>query len=507
MADEPLVIRGINWRETLPFTHLFRTFRIAVHPSKLALALALLLLLYIGGRVMDGVWPGAHMAAPNEISRYEQAWRHGMTWTPPPVPREQRRGVFITFFNYEVQQVNNVIMGVLNFNWLGTGGMPFDVRGLEEFGMRVRPGDLPRPGVFPALVNFLVTGPAWLVRYHPVFFVIFAAWFLLVWSVLGGAIARIAAVHVARDEKMSVRSAVTFSVSKVLSFLFAPLIPLVIVLVLGVVIAIGGLLLYIPWAGPVVVGLIYFLALLAGFIMALVLVGTVGGLNLMFPTIAVEGSDSFDAISRSFSYIFARPWRMIWYTIVALFYGALCFLFVRLFIFVTLALTHFFTQWWLRDGSRADQEWHAMWPGPQFGDLPHQVNFAALDPGASAGAFLTAFWVYLLIGLLGAFAISFYFSANTIIYYLLRREVDATELDDVYLEQTDEDFAETPVTTPPAGSATTTTTTTAVVTETTIEAPPADEVSPPFEATPEPPPPAEPPLTEEQPPEDRPPAP
>ena len=42
--------------------------------------------------------------------------------------------------------------------------------------------------------------------------------------------------------------------------------------------------------------------------------------------------------------------------------------------------------------------------------------------------------------MLGAFAISFYFTANTIIYYLMRHEVDATELDDVYLEQSEEDF-------------------------------------------------------------------
>ena len=63
--------------------------------------------------------------------------------------------------------------------------------------------------------------------------------------------------------------------------------------------------------------------------MTLVALGTAGGFNLMYPTIAVEGSDSFDAISRSFSYIYARPWRMIWYTMVAIVYGALTFLFVR----------------------------------------------------------------------------------------------------------------------------------------------------------------------------------
>ncbi len=61
--------------------------------------------------------------------------------------------------------------------------------------------------------------------------------------------------------------------------------------------------------------------------------------------------------------------------------------------------------------------------------------------------------------MIGAFVISFYFSANTIIYYLLRREVDATEMDDVYLEQSDEDFGESmpPSATPdatPAGAST-----------------------------------------------------
>ena len=50
---------------------------------------------------------------------------------------------------------------------------------------------------------------------------------------------------------------------------------------------------------------------------------------------------------------------------------------------------------------------------------------------------------------------SFYFSANTIIYFLMRHEVDATELDDVYLEQADDEFAETA----PTMAVTTTTTT------------------------------------------------
>src|SRR5207237_7722170 len=60
MADEAQTIRSIHWREAFPFTHMFRAFRIAVHPSKLLLALAALLLIYAGGRLLDAAWPAKY---------------------------------------------------------------------------------------------------------------------------------------------------------------------------------------------------------------------------------------------------------------------------------------------------------------------------------------------------------------------------------------------------------------------------------------------------------------
>ena len=114
-------------------------------------------------------------------------------------------------------------------------------------------------------------------------------------------------------------------------------------LALGVIVTIGSVLGNISILfGPIIVGALLFLALAAGFVMTLVLLGLVGGFNLMYPTIAVEGSDSFDAISRSFSYLYALPWRLAFYTVIAVVYGALAYLFVRLFIFLMLALAHKF---------------------------------------------------------------------------------------------------------------------------------------------------------------------
>lgn len=444
MADEPLSVRGINWRETLPFTHIFRSFRIAIHPSKLILALAAVILLYLGGRFLDWVWPERYSATPEERAVLYNTGYGSLNRAIDRSFSSGTDGPFITFLRYEVQQMNNMGLSVIQLNIIGA---------------------------LASAADLLVTGPMWLLKNHPLLAAIWLIWFMVIWSVFGGAIARIAAVHVARDEKMSVRSALRFSISKVLSFAFAPIIPLLIVLATAVVVAVvGWILLHIPWIGPILVGALLFLALGAGFVMTLVLLGTIGGLNMMFPTVAVEGSDSFDAISRSFSYVYARPWRLLFYSLVALIYGAITYMFIRLFIFLVLLLTNNSIGWFLSGQTGAywnygneivrtvdDQQiterpardydhdtLGVIWPTPRFDHLPYNVYFGGLKWSEKIAAGLTMAWVYLVISILGAFAISFYFSASTIIYYLMRREVDATEMDDVYVEEPEEEFTETP---------------------------------------------------------------
>jgi hypothetical protein len=646
--DQTHVIRGIHWRETFPFTHIFRSFLVAVHPSKLVLALVAILLLYLGGRALDAMWPLKYRGVPNEIELYEHAraprvagaespaaeptnplqrvsemaqpptqnfwvmrkarrdaieadyahmlesskidvdgkqithdgaktaaaagkysgvlkWyveqdrderaerarlrydieheaakkgvlqevKIGIDANPDAIDpkkdakarsdardkifnaqpvkdvkdeeREKRkkeydqedffkaqkdeyegrvqgaykdaytaldkiraidgRGPFVLFLDYEIERINGVVYGVTHNNWFG---------GLT---------DNAESGVFHEIVHFFCIGPGWALKAHSVYFVLFAVLFLIVWAIFGGAIARIAAVHVAREEKLSIRQALGFASGKFLSFVFAPVIPLAIIVIVGIVVAIGGLLVNIPYIGEILVGVFFFLALAAGFVMTLVALGTAGGLNLMYPTIAVEGSDSFDAISRSFSYVYARPWRMLWYTVVAIVYGALTYLFVRLFIFLTLWFTHKAAGAWVWRATDAETNvWNSIWPGCSFWHLPYAPDYTALHFGSKVAALLVSVWVYLVIALLGAYLISYYFSASTVIYYLMRREVDATELDDVYLEQSDDEFAEP--TGAAVGATVTTTTTTTVVSSS-----PAPAAEP--AAAPPPPPPAE----------------
>ena len=571
MPDEAVSLRDINWRETFPFTNIFRAFRVAIHPSKLVLALLALVCLYFGGRTLDWMLTARHRGVPDEIRLYESARTAAMAITPDgqldithevaaglrvtsepekdfaAVRAERRaeienfyadligpgglkiepdakaataaaedaddlgkvkaklieardqkindlktqrskaqidektfqaqewqayvdmqmawehaeqikgRGLWSLFMDYEIQQVNGVVIGVITNQWMGnlTGG---------------------GYGVFDSVYRFFCVGPRWAIGHHWVYFTILGIWFLIIWAIFGGAIARIAAVHVAREEKISLRQALNFSSGKFLSYVFAPVIPLFIILIVGLIVAAGGLLVNVPYLGEILVGVFFFLALAAGAVMTLVALGTAGGLNLMYPTVAVEGSDSFDAISRSFSYVYARPWRMLWYTVVAIAYGAITYLFVRLFVFLTLKFTQVFVGFWvLRHAEDGQHLWPAIYHGPSFWQLPYHIDYFALSGGSSIAAYLISLWVHVVIAFLGAYVVSFYFSANTIIYYLMRREVDATELDDVYVEQSEDEFME------PATATMTSTTTTVVIESPKPDMPPpaGDGSSPP----------------------------
>jgi hypothetical protein len=53
------------------------------------------------------------------------------------------------------------------------------------------------------------------------------------------------------------------------------------------------------------------------------------------------------------------------------------------------------------------------------------------------GAGLVAFWLYLVFLMIIGFGYSYFWSASSIIYLLMRRKVDDTELDEVHLEEED----------------------------------------------------------------------
>ena len=152
----------------------------------------------------------------------------------------------------------------------------------------------------------------------------------LVWALFGGAIARSAVVELATDERLGVGEALKYAVVRYRHYAWSVLAPLVGLALFLLIMALGGVVAKVPVL-DVLVSFTTLLYLLAGFIVMLILVGLVVGWPLLFPAISAEGSDSFDAISRAYSYIYSKPWRYIWYQLVGKAYGIACAAFIVLF--------------------------------------------------------------------------------------------------------------------------------------------------------------------------------
>lgn len=600
MADEQDEIRRVNWQEVFAFSHIFKSFRLAIHPSKIALAVAGIVLVYLAGWVLDGLagWCGASTQGPQEIvnhatwseARYDQwtqRWqearrsssadllvttsneRHELrnaesllglcgpnsrhfldafktvrtrynddkeknyqapdkdallkedrTWRSllaeaddqadaqvdklaalidqaaeaaaklvkddetlkndeekaekadkdladhakaakavvtkikrdfdEEVRKIAGEGIFSTLARYELGCLRNAMSAVVQRR-IADGLVEYH----EMRRQRVAEPLLLSPaGGAPALAGrgmlFWVLmgahGFGWLIATHWFYAILLAAIALAAAALFGGAISRIAALHFAREEKISIRQAIRYSLGKFLSFYTAPLIPLGVILALGVLVMAGALALNIPYGGPLLVGLLFLLPVALGLIIAFLLVGLFGGAGLMYPTIAVEGSDSFDAISRSFSYVFARPWRAGLYALLATFHGTVCYLFVRLFAFLTLKSVHCFGKVAVWTGgetiSPSADKVDVLWPAPTFDALVPPFNWAAMDNWTqTTGAALIWVVVALVAAAVLGFGISYAISSCTVIYYLLRQKVDATDLDDVYVEEETEEQA------------------------------------------------------------------
>jgi hypothetical protein len=327
--------------------------------------------------------------------------------------------------------------------------------------------------------------------------VAFALVFLIVWSYFGGAIARIAAYEIAKDgERIETRKALQFARRKFWSFFWAPLICVIGFFFFAICNYAGGLVggvLDFAKVGAPLVALLLPLALLSGFIMTLICVGTVTGMPLFAPAVAAEGTDSFDAVSRGFSYVYSRPWHYVWYQLVSSVYGYVCIGFVILF---AIAMCHLgisagaegfeLSGAWKKDEFHkiANESWALIlspdhqgcdryqWdpvsmlrsPHP-YGRLQnladHIVGVDFVNRGLGEGksthhiaSFLITFWLAITLGLALGYVVSFFISQQTMIYYILRKKVDGIEMNEVFEESEEESKpAEAPKPAVPAGAA------------------------------------------------------
>lgn len=211
-------------------------------------------------------------------------------------------------------------------------------------------------------------------------------WGVAVWGYAGGVITRMAGVRLARDERATLGPAMRHARSRWGSYFWAPLMPLVGILVLALpIFALGWLLRFD--IGVLVASIAWPLFLVLALVMGILLLGLAVGWPLMWATISVEGTDSFDALSRTYAYVYQRPLQYLWYAAIAGGLGVLAGLLITVFAGAIVYLSLWCASW-TSGGAAAARIARELPQGvigvSQFAERDNQVATAVTYPAATS---------------------------------------------------------------------------------------------------------------------------
>ncbi len=242
-------------------------------------------------------------------------------------------------------------------------------------------------------------------------------WSIAIWALFAVAITRIATVQLGRDERVDLRSAIGYASRQYTWSFVAPLFPLLGALLASLPLVLLGLVMRAD-LGMIAAGIAWPLALLGGLVMTILLLGLLAGWPLMWPTIcSEEHGDAFEAFSRSFSYVFQRPLQYIFYLALAAVIGTLGWLVVSHASEAVVQLTYYATSW----GASNERVDH--------------LAFGEFTGSLGVGVGIIRFFDGLVRTIAMAFNFSFFFCTLTAIYLVLRRDVDKTDFDEIYVEE------------------------------------------------------------------------
>ncbi len=258
--------------------------------------------------------------------------------------------------------------------------------------------------------------------------------FLAIWSIIGGAITRSAALEFARDEKIGFKESLSFASKKFWSYFWSPITPALGVLFFSACNILGGLFGQVKYVGEIAVAIGFPLAIISGFL--IIFIGIIGiiGFFLMFPAISAEGSDAFDAMSRAYSYVISKPKRFISLFLSIIICGTIFAFFVCL-VACLVMQTSFYTV-----GFGMGQKFESIREVISGG----KATMASLDLlSMKFTALMLMVYMALVKVAVGSLVVVFAGSASTIAYFLLRKDVDGTDINDVYIEEQEEQEEQT----------------------------------------------------------------
>lgn len=302
--------------------------------------------------------------------------------------------------------LNRFLDRVFPANHLGTATNLF-----TDFG-HLTSGDLANPpwplmdlvarpwiSVVRPVVSLLVSVPSWGGWGHGLAH-LFAA--VGLWSVAGTILCRRSALLIARGDESSLPRAARYSLRRWTASAMGPLIPLFSAAILAFLLAGFGLLGRLPYLGWLWLVMTSPVILVLAFATAFLLITTAFAWPLMVASVATDDCDSFGALSRAYSSLTGRPWQAFGFACGGLVTGFLLMALVYLFSLVT---------FWCATSSAA----------LGGGVEPVQVSLA------TPIAILTQF-------VMEGVGISYFWAASTMVWLLLRQEIDGMPLSRLALD-------------------------------------------------------------------------
>lgn len=386
MNEQPVVVQKVSWWDLCPWTIIFKTLPVATGMAALALALLGTVATPMGWLASEKLFVNQEMLEDLVVMDIVQANRH--PW----------RSLFPSFEE--------------------------DPRAIPVFGVRLSGPRL----VFEQLARpFQYLFSTKLSFREFLYFLVGCSWTVAVWSFVGVAISRVCVLHLARNEPVPLDDAFEFAMDKFTTAAGAIGIPLLAVGALCIPGFLLGLLMGFD-IGAAIVSILWLVALAIGGVMTLLLLGLLFGWPLMVASVAAEGQNSFDALTRSYAYTFQRPVQYAFYMLVAVVFGGFCWLFVMQLATAVTQMAWWATSWGanVADAGRLD-------------NLQGLANNVDADGNAlgrsgafSFAMFMIQFWNQALMTLAASFMYALFWCLASAVYLLLRKDVDETEMDEVY---------------------------------------------------------------------------
>ena len=419
MANNYDTVRGVDWREVFPWTALTRAFTVAVSIPVLLLASFGVGLTISGWAIADSLLiPEQPAVAPAGVTTDEME---------SVTPQE-------TIFTEDPALQAAVEAPLIDSR-----------EQIPEPVAAVQPADYAVPAIGPiteddprSVFERLLVGEGLtlLGDLHEMFMgedrdldaktsyaicIVDFAWLLVVWGFFGAMITRIAVIRIGRGEKIGLKEAMADVRKKYISYVMSPLFVLVSCFVLSLPIVLISLLLNFD-LGVLLASLLWIVAIVASIGVAVLLTGLFFGWPLMWPTIsAEEAGDVYEATSRTFAYTFQAPVQYLFYVLISIVIWVPSVMLVQN--FTSLAEQVIFS------GMNVAAE-----EGQLIQDyLTGQVSLDGESQSFVMGAKIISGLHWFAHLMADAFCVGFFFSSFSGIYLLLRRCVDHTPLDEVFV--------------------------------------------------------------------------